>query len=205
VGLEKATITPEGGESIQVLFNPNKYSLEKGNTLAEIGVPGLGAPLLQFVHGNTRTLAMELFFDTYEARSDVRAYTDRIYGLLAINRDKHAPPICEFRWQSFHFRGVLDRVSGSFDLFLANGTPARATLNVSFKEYIDVEAHVRALALQSADHTRTYTVRRGDTLSGIAATFYRNPAKWRTIALANQIRNPLALAPGQVLVIPPIS
>lgn len=204
MGLEKAAITPEHGQRIPVLFNPTKYAVEKGNQLAEIGVPGLSAPLIQFVRGNSRTLSMELYFDTYEKQRDVREYTDRIYGLLALDRSTHAPPICEFVWQSFHFRGVLERVNGTFDLFLADGTPVRATLNITFKEFVDVEVQVRELALQSSDHTRTYTVMRGDTLSAIAAALYRDPAKWRPIADANRIGNPRALVPGTVLVIPPL-
>jgi nucleoid-associated protein YgaU len=47
-----------------------------------------------------------------------------------------------------------------------------------------------------------YVVRRGDTLSGIAAAVYRNPASWREIARANGITDPRALAPGRTLTLP---
>ena len=36
-----------------------------------------------------------------------------------------------------------DYLSGKFTLFLANGTPVRATLTVTFKEFIDVDQLVR--------------------------------------------------------------
>lgn len=205
MALEKATITPDGGAPIVVRFNPTQYSLDHGNQIAEIGVPGLRAPILQYVRGNPRTLSMELLFDTYEERKDVRKlYTDRIYALLQIERSTHAPPICTFKWSGFEFRCVLERVGGRFTLFLGDGTPVRATLNVSFKEYIPVDKLVRDTPTESADHTKTYTVKLGDTLTSIAAAEYGSPAQWRAIAAANRIDNPRTLTPGRVLVIPPL-
>jgi LysM repeat protein len=205
MALEKAFITPEGDEPIAVLFNPSQYSLDKGNQIAEIGIPGLSAPILQYVRGNTRTLTMELFFDTYEQQTDVRKYTDKIYGLLGIKSATHVPPICTFTWGDFTFTCVLERVGGRFTLFLAEGTPVRATLGVTFKEFIDVEVEVRRTPTESAEHTKTRSVQRGDTLSSIAAAEYGDPAKWRPIAETNHINNPRVLEPGRVLVIPPLT
>jgi lysozyme len=45
----------------------------------------------------------------------------------------------------------------------------------------------------------TYTVQRGDTLSGIAARFNTT---WQTLAQLNNIANPRHIYPGQVLVLP---
>lgn len=209
MALEKAVIEiDEGkkkGEKIEVRFNPNQYSLEKGNQIAEIGIPGLGSPILQYVRGNTRTLSMDLFFDTYEQRSDVRQYTNKIYGLLEIDSGIHAPPICKFQWGKFTFRCLLERVAGKFTLFLENGTPVRATLSVTFKEYVDVDVEVRKTPLQSADHFKTRIVKQGDRLSAIAAAEYGDPALWRAIARKNSIENPRYLEPGTRLFIPPLT
>lgn len=204
MALEKATITPEGGRSIPVLFNPTQYNLDRGNQIAEIGIPGLGAPILQYVRGSGSTLSMELFFDTYEQQDDVRDHTNRVYDLLKIDGPKHRPPVCTFTWGNFSYRCVVERVSGRFTLFLPNGTPVRATLNVSFREFVDVDVEVRRTPLQSSDHTKSRTANRGDTLSGIAAAEYGDPGQWRHIAEANNIDNPRTLSPG-VLVIPPLA
>ena len=205
MALAKAKITPRGEEPIPVLFNPNQYSLDQGNTLAEMGVPGLSAPILQYVRGNGRTLSMDLFFDTYEQRDDVREYTDRIYGLLDIRGPLHRPPICAFTWGSFSFDCVLERVGGRFTLFLSDGTPVRATLSVSFKEFVEVEVLVRTTPTESADHAKTYLVRRGDTLSSIAAAEYGDPMAWRPIAAANRLANPRLLPPGTRLSLPALT
>lgn len=205
MALEKAKIIPRGGAPIAVLFNPTQYSLDQGNQIAEIGIPGLGAPILQFVRGTPRTLNVELFFDTYEQQSDVREHTSKIYKLLGIQSATHVPPICTFQWGHFRFDCVVERISGRFTLFLLDGRPARATLTVALKEYIPVHVLVRRTPTESVDHTKTRTVKRGETLSTIAAVEYGDPASWRPIADANRLDNPRRIEPGQLLVIPPLT
>lgn len=203
--LAKAEIRPEsppGAAAIPVLFNPGRYALDASNQIAEIGVPGLPAPLLQFVRGGSRSLTMQLFFDSYESGSDVRTHTDAVYGLLDIEPTTHAPPIVEFRWGRLQFRSIVERVNGQFTLFLADGTPVRATLDVTFKQYVDVQTAVRARLTQSADHATSHVVVRGETISAIAAQHYDDPRRWRPIADANRLANPRKLVPGQVLAIP---
>lgn len=199
---QQITIAPEDQESFQVLFNPTQYSLDKGNTIAQAAIPGLEAPILQYVHGNMRTLSMDLFFDTFEEGTDVTDDTDQIYDLLYLDPSTHAPPICELTWGMFYFRGVLDHVSGKFTLFLADGTPVRATLSVVFNEFIDVDVLVQEQPTESADHRQTRLVRTGDRIDNIAADEYGDPAKWRAIAEANDLDDPSRLEPGHVLIIP---
>lgn len=196
------TIAPKGQDSFQALFNPTEYSVEKGNTIAQAAIPGLEAPILQYVHGNMRTLSMELFFDTYEEATDVTDETDRIYELLNIDPSTHAPPICNLSWGAFQFRGVLDHVSGRFSLFLADGTPVRATLSVVFNEFVDVDVLVQEQPTESADHRKTRLVKAGDRIDNITAEEYGDPAKWRPIAEANELDDPTQLVPGRVIIIP---
>ena len=47
-------------------FNPEEYTLSRDINYAQAAIPGLSAPILQFVNGNMQTLEMELFLDTYE-------------------------------------------------------------------------------------------------------------------------------------------
>lgn len=190
---------------VEFMFNPTQFTLDRANQIAEVGVPGLGAPILQYVRGMPRTISLELLFDTYERPGEsVAPHTSRIYKLLAIDGSTHAPPICEFKWGTFTFDCVLERVSGRFTLFRADGTPVRATLNVALKEFVEVGQQVREDNMQSADHTKARVVRRGESLSSIAAAEYGDAAKWRPIAAANGIDNPRRIAPGRQLVIPPL-
>lgn len=199
---QKISITPKGHPAIQALFNPTQYGVDKGNTIAQAAIPGLVAPILQYVHGNMRTLSMDLFFDTYEEGTDVTDKTNQIYSLLYLDPTTHAPPICDLAWGTFRFHGVLDHVSGKFTLFLPNGTPVRATLSVVFNEFIDVQVLVQQNPTQSADHRKTRLLKSGDRIDNIAADEYGDPAKWRPIAEANDLDDPFQLEPGYVLIIP---
>jgi len=202
--LERATIEkvkPAGGK-FEVLFNPREYRLSKGNQFAEVAIPGLGAPPLQFGRGGARTLSMQLFFDThtYHDSEDVQEHTRKVTSLLKVDEDLHAPPICKFTWgKRLQFVGVLERAQENFKLFLPDGTPVRATVDVSFKEF--VEGQEKRF---SANYVKRYVVHRGDTLAGIAHRHYGDAARWRPIAEANGIDDPLRLVPGRVLVIPAI-
>jgi LysM repeat protein len=192
------------GQKFRVMFNPEEYSLNKDNNYASQAIPGLQSPLLQFVHGNLRTLDMELLFDTFEVQQDVRSQTQNIVALLDINSDLHTPPVLRLTWGSLDFRCVLAKVSQKFIKFFADGRPARARLNVTFNEYLDAATQVAAANLQTADFSKVYTVKQGDTLSGIAARFYEDASKWRPIALANRIVNPRSISPGQEIHVPPL-
>ncbi len=203
--LEKAVIkivVPDKGEKFEVLFNPNEYRLSSGNQFSEVTIPGLPSPPLQYVRGNARTLSMQLYFDTYEKGSDVREHTGKVVGLMNINSELHAPPVCLFSWGQLNFTGVMERAEQRFTLFFPTGIPARATIDVTFKEFVDPD--LQAGKNQSANFDKKYLVRRGDTLSGIAGSFYGDPGNWRPIAEANGMDDPLSLRTGQVLTIPSI-
>jgi hypothetical protein len=201
--LAKAKILVEAtGDQFEVMFNPEEYTLNKDNNFASQNIPGLSGPLLQFVHGNLRTLEMELFFDTFERHQDVRDQTKKITGLLDINRDLHAPPIVRISWASLQFRGVLARASQKFILFLPDGRPVRARLTCTFNEFLDPTRESKEVDRQTSNFTKVHAVVDGETVSAIAGRFYDDPRLWRPIAIANEIKDPRSLAAGQSLTIP---
>jgi LysM repeat protein len=203
MALIKATITVEhSGERLEVMFNPEEYSLNRDNNFASQAIPGLSSPLLQFAHGNLRTLDMELLFDTYEKLTDVRDQTQRLIHMMEIDSELHAPPILRVAWASLQFRCVLTRAAQKFILFLPDGRPVRARVTVSFTEFVDPEREAKQVNRQTADFTKVHAVVDGDTLSAIAFRYYDNPQNWRAIALANELDDPRALLPGQTLTIP---
>ena len=200
-------------------FNPKEFTVEKSNQFAEVNIPGLSSSVLQFVRGNNRTISLELFFDTYEEKKDVRQYTDIITGwdagstlsklekskrgLMDIDSELHAPPICLFVWGSFVFQCVITQVSKKFTMFLPEGIPVRATLSVTLKEYKDINAQLKDINAHSSDITKRWTVKEGDSIWFIADKEYGDPSYWKLIAKANGIKNPRYLIPGQQLLIPP--
>jgi len=214
MALEKAVLTNTvTNEPIYVMFNPEEYSVNRDNNFAQTAIPGLSAPILQFVHGNMQTLEMELFLDTFEshregnrvlnqAGEDVRHLTSKITDMMNIDATTHAPPVLVFTWASLSFTCVLARASQKFILFLPNGTPVRARLQVTFNEFSNAEFEAQALKLETADFSKLHVVGGGETLSSIAFLKYVNPALWRPIALANNIDDPRTLPVGLRLLVP---
>ncbi|MBI1742450.1 LysM peptidoglycan-binding domain-containing protein [Candidatus Acetothermia bacterium] len=203
MALEKVRITIEHtGVGIDVMFNPEEYTVNKDNNFASQGIPGRSGPLLQFVQGNMRTLEMELLFDTYEQRRDVREETQRIVKLLDIDSALHAPPVLRVSWGSLQFRCVLARVSQKFQMFRDDGRPVRARLTVTFNEFLDLDREAKEVNRQTADFSKAHVVTEGETLSGIAAKLYDNAQMWRPIAIVNEIDDPRSIAAGQTLRIP---
>lgn len=201
MALEKATIIKLGsGEQISVMFNPEEYSLEVGNSFAEIGIPGRERSPLQYVRGNMRTLQMELFFDTYEAKRDVRRETQRITGLLEKDVVTQAPPVLLLIWGSLQFQCVLESANQRFIMFLSDGTPVRARLNVTFKEFAPVEIEIQRGLFLGPPTVRN--IIENDTLQRLAHEHLGDAGAWREIAVLNNIDDPFRLVPGAALLIP---
>ncbi|SDW55147.1 LysM peptidoglycan-binding domain-containing protein [Paenibacillus sp. CF384] len=205
MALKKAKIIVTKGtgqEQLEVLFNPAEYSLESANNFAWQTIPGLQTPIAQFISGEATTLSMDLFFDTYEKATDVRLLTAKVSRLLDVDKDLHAPPSCRFVWGSLDFKGVVERVSQKFTMFLDSGLPVRATLNVTFRALQSMKEQYQNIPRQSADRTKQKTLKQGDQLWMIAAEEYEDPGEWRAIAEANGIDNPRQLRTGRKIIVP---
>jgi hypothetical protein len=229
--LAKATLTAEysGGKTdvFRVQYNPTEFSLDKGVQLAEIAIPGLDSPLLQFVRGQTEKLSVDLYFDTTDDGTGVGAtsvtkLTDPIYSLAKIEPSGHAPPIVTFHWNDAfpgahlpvnagnqrrsEFRGVVDSVRQKFTFFSPEGVPLRATLSLSLREYKTLDEQLVKLNLSSPDRTHTHITGDGDTLARIADTYYGRSSDWRAIAMDrhNEIDDPRRLDIGLILTVPSI-
>jgi Contractile injection system tube protein len=222
----KVTLSAAGFADFTVQYNPTELMFEKQLAFAEITIPGLDAPLQQFVRGQAEKLSIELFFDTTETgmglgATSVTTFTDKVFQLARIDPDLHAPPIVTFLWNHHlagdsldvrlggqnrdSFKGVIESIRQKFTLFSPEGIPLRATVNVVLREYRTLDEQLTQLNLKSPDRTRSHTVRGGETLSAIATQEWERPEEWRRIADENEIEDPRRLHPGVFLDIPVIS
>ena len=94
----------------------------------------------------------------------------------------------------------------TFTLFLEDGTPVRAKLDLGLKETESAEHQFKRTKRKKGSplQARRRVTKRGDTLWAIAAAEYADARLWRPIAAANGIRNPRELPAGMLLLIPPI-
>jgi phage protein U len=203
----------DNGDSFNVLFNPTEYTFEDASKWQDQQGQGR-RPELQYTGGDRKRLSMELFYDTYEQKEDVRLYTGKLSQLLAVTTDDkndgRRPPKLELSWGKankdvgFPFTCVLESLKQQFTLFDSDGTPVRAKVSVSFKEFELPKDEQQREPRRRSYPEQTYTVREGETLSSIAAALWKDPLKWRELANANGIRNPRILKPGQSLLVPAI-
>ena len=218
-GLAKAEIvSTESGERVKCLFNPKEYTFSKQNNWKDQQT-GKNVPQIEFGGGQPATLQMELFFDTYAhfkssgaPPKDVRKeYTDKIWKLMIVDpkltdakNKKGRPPKVIFSWgQTWLFKAVITSITQKFTMFIADGTPVRATLNVSFRQVEDEGALARQNPTSGGvGGERIWTVNEGDTLGLIAYREFGDATRWREIADANQLTRVRRLRPGTVLVIP---
>lgn len=194
------------GETVEVLFNPTEYNHEISNNFQASAPPGLNNPILQFVNGNSDSLAMDLFFDTWtdQSRRDVTELTDKFAQLLRIDGQTHAPPRVEFKWGLFAFKAVIEKLSQRFTMFLSDGTPVRATLNVAFKQFKPLSEQLQDPRRNSADKTKRRVMQSDNSIWLLADREFGDPRHWRLIARRNRIADPRRIRPGTVLVVPPL-
>jgi hypothetical protein len=212
--LERDAQDPARGvpDRITVQLNPTELTFSKASQIAEIAIPGLDSPVLQFIRGQNERLSLEFLFDTTdsgmgEGARPVTDLTEPLHQLVKLQPKTHASPVVRVTWgPKISFKAVVDSVQQRLVLFNAQGVPLRATVTVAFREYRTLEEQLNELNLQSADRTRRLAVRRGDTLARIAAREYGDPRLWREIADSNPsaAANPGRLRPGDVLVLPPV-
>lgn len=189
-------------DAIPVLFNPTEYSVDKTSRYSEQKVAGNDTPQQQWMGGDAETLSMELLFDTYDEKVDVRVFTERLDAL--IRPATHKPPVCRVVWGSLVFKGTLEQVRKQFTMFLPGGIPVRARVNVTFREKKSARRQGLEMPKESADRTGVWQVTEGDTLPLVAAREYGDPTAWRPIAEANDIHDPRTLRPGTELTVPPL-
>lgn len=210
-------------EPMTVAYAPAELAFAKGAQFAEIGVPGLEAPILQFVRGEATTISMDLFFDSTEAGTGgqavaVTAEVEKFHKLVSIRGDLHHPPLVRVTWgadfpgPSFgdgaqaadSLTAVVLSVGRRFTLFNPDGKPLRAVVSLSLKQYATVAEQVAAINYQSADHTRIHVVQEGETLPLIAFDAYGDARRWRVIADHNALTDVRRLTPGRTLELPPL-
>ena len=178
---------------------------------------GKGSPHLALHRGRVRAAAPHLFFDTTDTGKAVTDYTSKIVGLMEVNTslpgtsastNNARPPWVVFHWGDFHsFKAVVSELELTFEYFSSTGTPLRARAAITLTQYQDDMAFGPQNPTSGTPRPhRVHRVQPGETLDRISALRLGDSTQWRSIAEANGIEDPLAIAarepsrhPGAVL------
>jgi hypothetical protein len=205
-------IFPDGnvlgqGDSSSVVasFNPKEYIVTKSVSWRHHDTPGSDAPNIEFTVGQPLSLSVELFFDTYEEKKSVKPLIDKIQSLISSEPESHHGPPCLFTWESSQFKCVLESLSVKYTLFLSDGTPARATANLQFKEFLPAQEQLNSYTLSGKDLAKLLDASKGsfrllhdartDSLSGVVNKLLEDlqPQQSNSILFTSNSVNP---APG---------
>jgi hypothetical protein len=210
---EKAFLEIEGGTRLPCLFNPAQLQITRSNTWAGDARPGRGVPRLRYTGAQSGVLSVELFFDTTDSGTAVTQHTGKIVGLMDVDptlagsdeaTHNVRPPYVTFHWGDLHsFKAVVTDLDLAFTYFSSTGTPLRATVALTLRQYEpDAAFGPQNPTSGTPRPQRVHRVQSGETLDRIAARYYGDSTRWRRLASANGIADPLTLRPGSLLTIP---
>lgn len=215
-GTQKAIIVNlETKKAITVQFNPAEYSLQEATDYTSIPRRISDSPVLNFAGGKTSKLKMSLYFDTYkiqgtvpdllsgEQEQDVSEQVQKVVDLCRIHGETHGPPRVSFVWGSLSFAGVVNNVTSTYTMFDKSGKPLRAKVDIIFLGLPVFDGSKRS-PFESPDRTKIRILSEDESLWNMAYKEYGDVGKWRHIAKANGIMDPLEIPVGTVLKVPAI-
>jgi hypothetical protein len=217
-GFKKAELAIDGGETIPVLFNPTEYTITKTNTWNFKEVQGQSLPPPEFGGGAPRQITLSLLLDNslLEGSQTVKDITDTLFKMMEVDDGQPAggtrasPPKVTFRWGAVDtFLAVCTSLTVAYQLFEPNGMPMRADVKLDLKQADQASTASSGSAQKGTNPTTramaghgVHTVQDGDSLPSIAYRAYGDATRWRAIAEANGIDNPLHVRRGTPLVVP---
>ena len=212
--LSKFEITYKDADSKDVSFifqyNPSSLSISKSVEWKGLSVSGEDKQKKQFASGNAKTLTVsDILFDTTvmgekSVYSNFIVHLEQMTLVQDFKEDGIRPPILTISWGdgNYFFESVLTKLDYDFSMFSKKGVPIRASVSLTFEE---IETDSSSSTTVTAQSVKTYTVKSNDTLQSIAKSQLNSESKWKLIATANGIDNPMDLTTGTTLTIPTLS
>jgi nucleoid-associated protein YgaU len=208
-GFIKAELQIDKGATLKCYFNPTEYSVSKANTWNYKEVTGKSFAPPTFGGGQPRQMELSLLFDqtfppyTMPVKDSTAALLDamEVPKGKAAGSPSAAPPFMTFNWGSLVFKGACTSLTVTYKLFAVNGDPLRADVKLTLKQAEEVQKGQNPTTRAMAGYG-VHRVRDGDTLPSISYEAYGDATKWRLIAEANGVDNPLHLRRGAPLSLP---
>jgi Contractile injection system tube protein/LysM domain len=204
-GFQKAKLTVDGGDTIECAFNPESYSVSKTNIWTYKPNQGKDYPAPEFGGGMPMTYKLSLLLDTSLDGPDKSVKDDANKLMKAMHGGGSAPKFIEFSWGSTKLpKAAPLSISIQYALFHPNGEPMRAFVDLELAQAADSSPAGQAQnpTTRGTAGLRSHIVQEGDSLHSIAYDSYGDATRWRVIAEANGIDDPLRLRRGASLSIP---
>lgn len=207
----KGTVTFEYG------FNPKEFSVTKASTWNAKVVKGVSLPAVEYGGGQPRELSVELLLDaTHKSDKSIKADVTNLLAMMEVaeetkkGKNTGRPPKVELLWGGPSFKGYAKSLSIQYTLFGQTGDPIRALVKLTLVQADKAQdgsdgsqpAKGQNPTTRALPALGAHVVRDGDSLPSIANAVYGDPTRWREIADANGIDDPLRLPRGGNLAVP---
>lgn len=200
---------------IPCLFNPKDYTVTKTNAWDAKPTPGKSAGRPQFGGGQPYEMTLNLLFDA-SLLGNGETVANACRALFQVmeatvdggsgsggTKNMSRPPKLTFVWGRFiSFESFAKSLTVQYQLFSPDGQPLRADVKLTLVQADAGPPKGQNPTTRSDDQFGTHVVRDGDTLAAISYDAYGDPTRWRTIAEANGIDNPMAVPRGRSLALP---
>ncbi|MFJ9893025.1 LysM peptidoglycan-binding domain-containing protein [Streptomyces sp. NPDC091280] len=197
---------------VEFQFNPGQLELSRSASWYAQRAVGFDRGAQQeFSGADPASLSVEVFLDASATPTSpqVRKKVEQLLSCCEVDpqslpTNRPSPPWVRFSWGGFstvQFTAYVESVSAAYSLFSPTGEPLRATCRLSLKE-IPTPVRGQNPTSGALSARRVHQVVVGDTLPALAWREYGNATRWRVIAEANDIDDPMRLRPGSELLLP---
>jgi hypothetical protein len=209
----RAVLTGSDGSTLPCQFNPSTVQLSKTSTWSAQPTRGSAKqPRPQFVGTGPEILSAKLLFDGFDTlggtSTPVQDAVSQLFDWTCVPAAAYdsatpQPATVTFRWGTgIGFTGFLRRVQADYTMFAADGTPLRATADISLQRVPDDPQGTNPTS-GGISGRRSALLADCDSLAAIAYREYGDPGLWRGIAVANGIEDPARVPVGTRLLVPP--
>jgi hypothetical protein len=203
-GFQQAKLNINGTD-VTCAFNPESYSVSKTNVWTFKPKQSADCPDPEFGGGLPMTYKLTLLLDTSLLGPDQTVKDQANKLMTAMHGKGKAPDPVGFSWGANTLpKCVPMSISIHYVMFHPNGDPMRAfvDLELAQKDKTSPEGQAQNPTTRGTAGLTSHIVHDGDSLQSIAYQSYGDPSKWRVIAEANGIDDPLQLRRGDSLSIP---
>ncbi|MGD1852686.1 MAG: hypothetical protein ACFB2W_00405 [Leptolyngbyaceae cyanobacterium] len=138
-------IAQEGSSNIEFMFNPTELSFSRGLNInpSKSARTQKGLPKVSFGSPQPYSVTVSgLMFDTYETGENViDKYIENFRQAVEFMDSPERPPIYILTWGNQEYlRCFVESLSYTLTMFLADGTPVRATVTITLMETDEVSS-----------------------------------------------------------------
>lgn len=208
--------------SFFVQVNPETFVRNYSISYRDDAAPGKDGTQAQYNHTEPQTMDVDFVLDAtgvlpangipepsdfikdlapFEMKARIALLKHVVYNFVG---DTHEPPFVKLTWAGETFRCRLQSLNITYKLFQPDGTPLRAAIKCSFKEYIPNNENAAVTLATSPDLTHIRTVKDGDSLPLMCHNIYGNESLYLQVASVNNLVDFRNLKAGQQLFFPPI-